>query len=173
MDRTNRALQPEQRETPGLGGLDSDAFGELVREDMQGPGRGVCTLPRRPGVPKPGQSSACLLRFYKIQSTGHFSVSPDSGWTWEIWIRKNLLSDLRMRAIGSEGPVNGFKHVGNVMRFKEAVGNGESGRKKRQRGTSFSIKSLGVDGGWLGAARGGPGVTPGVSWAMSGRWEDG
>lgn len=61
VDRTNRALQPEQRETPGLGGLDSDVFGELVREDRQGPGRDVGTLPRRPGVPKPGQSSAWPL----------------------------------------------------------------------------------------------------------------
>lgn len=82
------------------------------------------------------------------------------------------MSDLRMSAIGSEGPVNSFKHVGNVTRFKEAVGSGESGRRKRQRGT-FSIKSLGLDEGWLGAARGGPGVTPGVPWAVSGRWEDG
>lgn len=134
----------------------------------------MCALyPRDQEFPNLASRQHGLLRFYKIQSTGHFSVSPDSGSTWEIWIRKNLLSDLRMRAIGSEGPVNGFKHVGNVMRFKEAVGNGESGRRKRQRGTSFSIKSLGLDGGWLGVARGGPGLTPGVSWAVSGRWEDG
>lgn len=45
-------------------------------------------------------------------------------------------------------------HMGNVMKFNEAVGSGESRRRKRQRGSSFSIKRQGLDGGWLGAARG-------------------
>lgn len=64
------------------------------------------------------------------------------------------MSDFWTSAIGTEGPVNGFKHVGNVMRFKEAVGSGESRRRKRQRGASFLIKRQGLDGGWLGAVRG-------------------
>ena len=76
------------------------------------------------------------------------------------------MSDLRTSAIGSEGPVNGFKHVGNMMKFNEAVGSGESRRRKRQRGASFSIKRQGLDGGWLGAARGGLWVPC----TRSGRW---
>lgn len=78
------------------------------------------------------------------------------------------MSDLRTSAVGSEGPVNGFKHVGNVMKFNEAVGSGESRRRKRQRGASFSIKRQGLDGGWLGAAMGGPVGALHNEWQMVG-----